>query len=98
MVTKKKIEINGEEPKTLEEHIKNISDPTLKQHLEQVNSRFKELKNEVEQVNQSTDQFGEFFNKFKKSFSPHRDSQTFKNRSRAANYLPQNESSFKQKS
>ena len=55
MITKKKNEINGEEPKSLEEHIKNISDPTLKQHLEQVNSRFRELKNEVEQVNQSTD-------------------------------------------
>jgi hypothetical protein len=30
MITKKKNEINGEEPKSLEEHIKNISDPTLK--------------------------------------------------------------------
>lgn len=55
MINKKKNEVYGEEPKSLEDHIKNIQDPTLKQHLEQVNSRFRELKNEVEQANQSTD-------------------------------------------
>ena len=55
MVNKKKIEIFGiEEPKTLEDKIKDIQDPSLKHHLEVVNSKFRALKNEVDQAKSST--------------------------------------------
>ena len=91
MINKKKIEIFGEEPKTLEDKIKDIQDPSLKHHLEVVNSKFRALKNEVDQAQSSTNQFGDFLNRFRKSFSPQRDA--LKDRSRAFNVMPSQDSS-----
>jgi hypothetical protein len=67
MLKMKKIEIFGEEPKTLEDHLKDIQDPSLRHQLESINSRFKNLKNEIESVSASAEQFQEFLTHFKKS-------------------------------
>jgi hypothetical protein len=66
LIKKKQVEIHGKEPETLEEQIQNLSDPHLRKKFAYLDSKYREIKNEIQNVNALTDNFGEYLNLMKK--------------------------------
>lgn len=66
IIKQKQVEMFGNEPKTKQEQILTISDPVKRKLLLMQDSKCQELKNEMEYVTSDSQQFDEYFNKFRK--------------------------------
>ena len=65
-IKKKQIELNGLQPKSVEEQIQDIADPNLRQKFTSLENKYRELKNEIDTVNSSSEKFDKFLSKMRR--------------------------------
>ncbi|TNV83130.1 hypothetical protein FGO68_gene13738 [Halteria grandinella] len=65
LIKRKQIELNGREPETIQEQIQNLSNPILRRKFAYLDSKYKVIKSEIQNVNQITDEFGNYLQKMK---------------------------------
>lgn len=67
LIRKKQIELYGKPKETLQEQIQGLSNPIMRKRFQSLETKYKNIKNEIDNVNETADMFQEYLNKMKKN-------------------------------
>lgn len=67
LIRKKQIELYGKPKETLQEQIQGLSNPIMRKRFQSLEIKYKNIKNEIDNVNETADMFQEYLNRMKKN-------------------------------